>query len=149
MIPKVNIYIETTFKSFSQKSGSAMYVLEFITSGGEIRTREGSLEKQQGKELQLILKAAAAAMVRLNKACEITIHTTCRLIKTAVDNEWIEAWRQQGWRKTNGTPLLHAEEWKAFGEAAEKHLIYVEVVPTHSYKEWMKHSLQQNDRRTI
>ena len=143
MIPKVNIYIETTFKSPSQKSGAAMWVVEYITSGGEIRTREGVVEHQQGKELQLILKAAAQAVARLNKVCEITLHTTCRLVKTAVDQEWVDAWRKQGWKKTNGAPLLYAPEWEQFGIETEKHMLFVDIVPTHSYKEWMKHSLQK------
>lgn len=145
MIPKVNIYIETTFKSPAQKSGAAMYVVEFITSGGEIRTREGGCAWQQGKELPVILKTASMALSILNKPCEVTIHTTYRLIKTAVENEWLDAWRQQDWKKTNGAPLQHSKEWKAFGEAAGKHLLFVDIVPCHSYKEWMQRELQQKD----
>ena len=146
MIPKVNIYIETTIKSPTQSFGAAMYVVEFITSTGVPTTREGFIYPQQGKELQLILRAASVGMSILNKACEVTIFTTYRLLKTAVDREWLDAWRQQGWKKTNGTPLLHATEWQKFGEAAEKHLLFVDIVSTHSYKEWMQRELQQKDR---
>lgn len=140
--PTVNIYIETTAHGPSQRGGRYMYIMEFFLKSGKPETRESISGWMDEKETALVLQAAAEALERMKQPAVITIHTSCRMLWAAIENDWMEQWRQQGWTRAGGKTLQHRELWERIGAASKQHLIFVEQ-GEHPYRNLMQWKLKR------
>mgnify|MGYP002640610194 CR=1 FL=1 len=135
--PHVNIYIETSVHGPAQHGGRYIYLLECLGADGTPRTRYATGEWQNEKENSLALQAMAAALERLKGSCVVDVYTTCRLIKNAIENGWLEDWKTNGWKNGKGIQIKNRDLWERIAAKAEEHLVFVYVQP-HSYREWMQ-----------
>lgn len=117
---KVNIYIATTWTSPRQKTGTAMWLVEFIKKDNTPETRQGILT-MEGTETEAVLTALTAAAGILNKECKIRVFMRNNGVLKAYKNRWIEKWKENDFQSSRGVGVKHAEKWKELLETLQKH----------------------------
>lgn len=119
-----------------------MYLLETMLADGTEYTKHESIGYWEEKENSLAIRALIAALDRMQKSSILTVYTSCRLIRNAIENGWLDKWRQQEWKNSKGKQVQHAEMWKEVAEKTERHLVFVEI-GEHSYRSWMQTELEK------
>lgn len=140
--PKVNIYVETTYKGPAKRDGTAMWIVEYEKKSGELVTREGKIHLENGTENQITLKAIAQAAGILVKPCSVRVFTRCEHVLNAIKNGWPKRWEKDGWINAKGKPVGNAQEWKRAVDALGKHS-YLFQTGRHGYQEVMQWDLNK------
>ena len=69
-------------------------------SGGEADTTNNRME----------LMAAIQALESLKRPCRVRLHTDSTYVRSGI-TEWIQRWRQNGWRTAAKKPVLNQDLW--------------------------------------
>ncbi len=77
------------------------------------------------------LFAAIEGLKVLKRRCDVTITTDSNYVKRGI-TEWIEKWKQQGWKTYSKKPLKNCELWKELDELVNKHNVTWKWVKGHS-----------------
>ncbi len=117
MRPRVDIFIETTYKGPARKDGAGMWVAEYRKKNGDPVTREGKIYLNDSTENQVTLLLIAAAMSILVKPCSVRVFTRCEHVLNAIKNGWPGQWEKAGWINAKGRPVGNAREWQQIGRA--------------------------------
>lgn len=141
----VNIYIETRMKGFRAQKGYYSYVLEFFTSSGEQKTREGFGELTEATETRLVLTAMTEAFSRLTKVCSIRVNTECSGVLSAISNGWVRTWKKNHWKNAKGQQVKNAELWKTFTELASNHLYAFETGQS-EFRKWQQEEMEKLEK---
>ncbi len=94
-------------------------------SGGEAETTNNRME----------LTAVIAALEALKEPCRAKIHTDSQYIARAINEGWLDAWRQKGWRRKGG-PVKNVDLWQKLTEMMEKHEVSFVWVKGHAENEF-------------
>lgn len=131
----VHIYVETDSTAPRSKDRMAGYVLEYVTASGQIATRE-HFEKKTGTYHAVILQILIDAMQRINKPCEIHVHTQNEFIlESLVSN--LPGWSTNSYRSQKGTLIKNYVEWQQLWELVKEQLV-VKAPGKHEYYDWMQ-----------
>lgn len=77
------------------------------------------------------LTAAVKALEALTRPCEIEFHTDSEYLRRGI-TQWIDDWRQKGWRTAGGKPVSNADLWQKLDPLTQKHQIEWHWVRGHS-----------------
>lgn len=88
------------------------------------------------------LYALKSALSRINIKCAADIYTENRYIASAVENGWVQEWRENGWRTKSGAEAANKELWSEVLEMIEGMTIVWHVREDHSYKKWLKEEVE-------
>jgi ribonuclease HI len=69
--------------------------------GGESETTSNRME----------LTAAIRAIAALNRRCNVTIYTDSEYVRRGI-TEWIEQWKQRGWKTSSRKPVKNEDLWR-------------------------------------
>ncbi len=141
--PEVNIYIETDIHGPSQHGGRYMYLLEYVSRGGRPVTRQSCGEWTDCKETELVLLAAVKAFGRMRASSVVDLYTSCRTVRCAVENGWLDTWAGNGWVTAKGRPVRHARLWGQLEERMRPHLVFA-CGESHRYRKWMQGELRKH-----
>ena len=83
-------------------------------------------------ELQAVIKSLEAVQ---DTNQEITIYTDSKYVKNGI-TEWIQNWKQNGWKTANRKDVLNQELWKALDEVSQDKKISWNWVKAHNGDEW-------------
>lgn len=119
----VTIFIETSIHGPAIRTGSGMYMIEYIKKNGDPETRQGITERKDATENALALEALAAALKRITKSCSIRVNTQCDHILNTMGNHWLPQWRKNDWRNAKGKPIKNMELWQQLSDLMDKHCI--------------------------
>lgn len=73
------------------------------------------------------LTAAIEALRALTRPCRVTLHTDSQYLRRGII-EWIDAWKDRGWRTADRKPVKNKELWQVLDrEAARHHINWVWV----------------------
>ena len=81
-------------------------------SGGEADTTNNRME----------LMAAIQALESLKRPCRVRLHTDSTYVRSGI-TEWIQRWRQNGWRTAAKKPVKNADLWQRLEAAQGQHRI--------------------------
>ncbi|MAG96216.1 MAG: ribonuclease HI [Alphaproteobacteria bacterium] len=81
-------------------------------SGGEADTTNNRME----------LMAAIQALESLKRPCRVRLHTDSTYVRSGI-TEWIQRWRQNGWRTAAKKPVKNADLWQRLQAALGEHQI--------------------------
>jgi len=90
-------------------------------SGGEAETTNNRME----------LRAATEALTALKRPCSAELHTDSQYVRKGI-TEWIEKWKQNGWKTADRKPVKNADLWKKLDEARHRHHVNWHWVKGHS-----------------
>jgi ribonuclease HI len=77
------------------------------------------------------LTAAIMALAALRGPCKIELYTDSQYLRKGI-TEWIESWKQRGWKTANKKPVKNDDLWKLLETETERHDITWHWVKGHS-----------------
>lgn len=80
-------------------------------SGGERETTNNRME----------LLAVINGLEALNRRCKVTIYSDSQYVVNGITKGWAEAWKRNGWRKSNKAPALNSDLWDRLLTLLSKH----------------------------
>lgn len=66
------------------------------------------------------LMAVIMALNALTRSCVIEITTDSQYVKNGV-NQWMQRWKQNGWRTSDKKPVKNQDLWESLDQAIKKH----------------------------
>ncbi|NMC55623.1 MAG: ribonuclease HI [Eubacteriaceae bacterium] len=78
------------------------------------------------------LTAVIKALQMLKEPCKIKIHSDSAYIVDAFEKGWIEAWRQNGWKRGKNEELKNRELWQLLYILVKKHDVEFVKVKGHA-----------------
>ena len=97
-------------------------------SGGEKETTNNRME----------MMAVIQALNSLKRPCEVGIHTDSTYVMKGM-TQWLEQWKQRGWKTAAKKPVKNVELWQRLDEAVGVHQVEWRWVKGHS-------GVPENDR---
>ncbi len=89
---------------------------------------EGAFETTNNR---MELTAAIEALNALKGSCKVTLHTDSTYVKDGI-TQWIENWKNNGWRTAAKKPVKNADLWQALDEAVARHHVSWKWVKGHN-----------------
>ncbi|SEL74469.1 ribonuclease HI/ribonuclease HI / DNA polymerase-3 subunit epsilon [Atopomonas hussainii] len=86
---------------------------------------------QQQTNSRAELMAIVEALKRCTKVAPITVFTDSKYIADAC-NEWLDGWKQRGWKKADGKPPSHSDLWEEVDQQLQTKGVTVVWVRGHS-----------------
>lgn len=68
-----------------------------------------------------ILKAMIASLHVLKRPCMLVIHTDADYLISAYQNNWIQRWKENGWKTAKGADIKNKELWQQLSGEMAKH----------------------------
>jgi ribonuclease HI len=90
-------------------------------SGGERETTNNRME------MMAIIQGAEA----LNRGCSVDIYTDSTYVMKGM-TEWLEGWKQRGWRTASKQPVKNVDLWQRLEKALDRHEVKWFWVKGHS-----------------
>lgn len=141
--PKVNIFVETTYRGPARKDGAGVWIVEYKKRNGVPVTRGGKVRLENATENQTTLAALAEALGVLAKPCSVRVNTRCGHVLNAFKNGWPKRWEKSGWINAKGRPVGNAKEWRQVMEALKIHTYAFQDGP-HEYQAVMLWDLERD-----
>ena len=77
------------------------------------------------------LTAAIEGLRALRAACRVRLLTDSQYLKKGI-TEHLPRWRSNGWRKSNGDPVLNQDLWDQLDQVSQRHEIRWEWTASHA-----------------
>ena len=81
------------------------------------------------------MTAVIEGLKRLKYPCEVDIYSDSAYTVNAFENGWLDAWRQNGWKKADKKPVLNVDLWQTLYELTCKHKVCFHKVAGHADNE--------------
>lgn len=91
-------------------------------SGGEISTTNNRME----------VTAVIAGLKRLKYPCDVEVYSDSAYTVNAFENGWIYAWKKNGWKKSDGKPVLNVDLWEELLSLTKTHKVTFHKVAGHA-----------------
>lgn len=88
--------------------------------GGAAKTTSNRME----------MTAAIVALDLLPDGCAVKINTDSQYLRKGI-TQWIEGWKNRGWRTYYGAPVLNRELWERLDAARLRHTVKWKWIPSH------------------
>lgn len=137
---EVNIYVKSSIKSTRKRNGYIGYVLELITAEEPI-TLNNFEKVEQMTANQSELEATIKALKRMTEKCVLVIYTDSKYIGSAIDNKWVEGWKEKNWINAKNEPIANSKEWQEMLNLLVGQQYSVVVGFKHKYATWMESEL--------
>jgi len=89
--------------------------------GGALQTTNNRME----------LMAAIMALETLKRPCNVHLTTDSTYVQQGI-TEWLENWRQRGWKTANKQPVKNQDLWQRLEQATQRHQVSWHWVKGHS-----------------
>ena len=130
----VHIYIETDSISPRPMQRNYGYVLE-CEHLGNTKTKAG-FGQMEGTWNKAVLQALLEALGRLNRPCDVHIHSRNEYVLRMLENN-LEHWAAAGFINSKGKPVANREEWEKLWQLGQEHLLLTEPAGKHEYSRWL------------
>ncbi len=94
-------------------------------SGGEAETTNNRME----------LMAVIQGLSKLKYPCEVEIYSDSAYVVNAFNQNWLDSWEKNGWRKADNKPVLNADLWQSLLALTRVHTVQFRKVKGHSDNE--------------
>ena len=86
-------------------------------SGRQKELRGGVAETTNNR---MELTAAIQGLAALKRPCNVTVYTDSEYLRRGI-SEWLESWKNSGWRTAGKKPVKNADLWQELATLAAKH----------------------------
>ena len=138
---KVDIYLAQSTASLSKDERWHGYVVACIKNGEE-KTVNG-FGHIFGTYHEASLRSLSDALDRLNRSCEVYIHTEDHFVLRMLENN-LEKWAENNYMGSKG-PIKHAELWEEIYERIQGQEIYTEE-GRHTYSQWLEDEMKRREK---
>ena len=136
----VDVFIGTSIRGPAKGVGRTMYILRTkLRSGTEYEGAPEVAEYDDGTESRLVLYAIRDALMRLNYACRVVVHTECTYVAAAITQHWPEKWQGNNWQSGRNKEVKDSVLWSLILQELEEggHELVAEA-GKHEYSSWMQ-----------
>ena len=130
MLKKVEIYTDGACSGNPGAGGYAAILMykgvEREIFGGEAQTTNNRME----------LRAVIEGLSALKEKCEVSVYSDSAYVVSAFTNDWITAWRMNGWRTSGKDEVKNRDLWEQLLSLAQKHVVSFIKVKGHSDNEY-------------
>ena len=95
----------------------------FRVTGGEPGSTNNRMELRAAYEALKILQTGTPRT--------IIFHTDSKYLQRAFMNHWIDNWKRNGWKTSQGTPVVNQDLWKGLLPLMERHTVEFQWVKGH------------------
>ena len=81
------------------------------------------------------LTAVIEALKKLKEPCKVDLYTDSAYVSNAFLNNWIEVWKNNGFKNSNNKPILNLELWQELIKLCVIHNVTFHKVKGHSDNE--------------
>ena len=104
--------------------------------GGALLRYNGHEKELYGAEAnttnnRMELMAAIRALESLKRGCRVNLTTDSEYLRKGI-TEWLDQWKQRGWRTAAKKPVKNVDLWQRLEQAIEEHEIQWHWVKGHS-----------------
>ncbi len=99
-----------------------------LIAGAHRKTLHGGDPETTNNRMELT--AAIEALNALKRPCKVNLHTDSRYVMQGI-TEWLEGWKQRGWKTAAKKPVKNRDLWQALDEAQQRHDINWKWVKGH------------------
>lgn len=111
--------------------GGWSVILMSMKGDHEIKRKQLSGYEADTTNNRMELTAVIRALEALKSDRPATIHTDSQYVSNGI-TKWIHAWKERGWRKSNGKPVINRDLWERLYELVSTKNVIFEWVPAHS-----------------
>lgn len=116
----------------SNNPGPGGYGVVMSYKGKEIQF-SGREENTTNNRMELM--AAIAALEILKFPCNVILHSDSSYLVNAYNNNWIQAWKKNGWKNSSKQPVKNIDLWERLDAQISKHKVNFVKVKGHSDNE--------------
>lgn len=127
--PEVIVYTDGACRGNPGPGGWAA-LLQYNSKEKEISGSEADTTNNR-----MEMTAIVEALKRLKRPCNVYIHTDSALIYNTFTKNWINSWKNRGWRKADKKPVENQDLWKLMLEHMKHHEVNWVKVKGHSNDE--------------
>ncbi len=99
-----------------------------LIAGAHRKTMHGGDPETTNNRMELT--AAIEALNALKRPCKVNLHTDSRYVMQGI-TEWLDGWKQRGWKTASKKPVKNQDLWQALDEAQQRHDINWKWVKGH------------------
>lgn len=77
------------------------------------------------------LQAAIEALKALSQRCRVVLTTDSVYVRSGI-TDWLEGWKQKGWKTASRKPVKNVDLWQALDEQNQRHEVAWHWVKGHS-----------------
>jgi ribonuclease HI len=123
--PRVTVYTDGACKGNPGRGGWGAWLTteghEKELFGGELLTTNNRME----------LTAVIESLASLKRTCSVVIYTDSEYVRKGI-TEWINGWKQRGWKTADRKPVKNAELWQRLDALRALHEVDWRWVKGHS-----------------
>lgn len=129
---KVTIYTDGSARGNPDGPGGYGVILHYVDQKGVLHesTRSAGYKKTTNNRMELM--GVIAGLESLNRPCDVEIISDSKYVTEAFNQNWIENWIRNGWRKSDKKPVLNIDLWKRLLEAKKDHNVTFTWVKGHA-----------------
>ncbi len=142
---KAEIYIESSIKGTRRQDGVTGYVIEAQTSKGPATVTQFIQVENATKNLSDLL-GLKNALSRIKTGSELVICIDNTYVQSAIENGWLEWWKEDGWVTAKGKSVANKDVWADILSALGGRLPLFGDGETHKYKRWLESELERRVR---
>ena len=122
---RLDIYISTDVRSPRPRQGTFHATWIGFNSFGQKVGQDGTYDSGYGNQYGMLIAALCEAAEHINQNARPEVRICCKngLMIQAIKN--LKIWEQRGFKKRNGQPLSHADDWRFI--AGKLHGLYFRV----------------------
>ena len=144
----MNIYIESSIRSTRKKTGVVGFVIEY--EDGSTFTQFGIVKDvTENESCLLALRHALAKMKKPEVQVFIRVWTDNRYLANAFWQGWIEKWRENDFKKSNGEDISNREIWLETAKTLGLAEVEVHWKEEHSFKNWLKRECERRATKYV
>ncbi len=148
----VTVYVESGIRGLARRSGAGTWLVEYIRKDGTPETRpvdpaDAVTWLPDTTQAALELNMLVDALSILTKPCEVRINTKCEHILSVFENDWLEKWKESGWKNAKGRPVVNADLWQQVSEYIDVHEDVLAEKGENSYRNIMQMEILKEEER--
>lgn len=82
------------------------------------------------------LRAVIEGLKVLKRPCEVTVVSDSKYVCDAINQRWLNMWKNKGWKKSDGKPVLNPELWMQLSELLDVHKVSFQWIKGHAGHEF-------------
>ncbi len=129
---KVTIYTDGSARGNPDGPGGYGVILHYVDTKGVLHesTKSAGYKKTTNNRMELM--GVIVGLESLNRPCDVEIISDSKYVTEAFNQNWIDNWLKNGWKKSDKKPVLNTDLWKRLLEAKKDHNVTFTWVKGHA-----------------
>ena len=127
---KVTIYTDGACSVNPGKGGWGAILI----SGSKEKKFSGYAENTTNNQMELT--AVIKALEALKRDCEVELYSDSAYVVNAINNNWLEGWKNNGWIGSDKKPVKNQPLWERLDELLSRHKVHFNKVKGHADNEY-------------